>query len=649
MKNSTSHIQEDLGERGKLSFPSSYLGKSQVESIEKPQFKSSFKTWMRVVAFIVVAVFLPEQAAQAVEYDWRVLWHKPAASAFVPAYLQNATNIDIPLAVKNILKDVSGKSVTAIRISPTLSVELGKPLNISQQRIEEIYNWLKGRPCGSKALYDLLNSNGIQAGEQDIAVFALTIDILNDIVKPEGNPEVIKNSIYALSKAAEFFGLKLYPAKVSGLLPDSKDLTPFIAHLNNDHYVLVTNITPDKVYYVNEHKEEFLPKEKFFARFSGYALVSRLSAPFEAINEAEAKKVMGASDWGDSYDYDSGSYASSYAYSNNYGYTGVDYSSNNANLGLTNQITGNPSGISMTLYNGANTNTIQTVWGFNTQYTSPSTGNYASFNTLLTSPVTGYYENNALVRGRYGNIALTPGNNFAAIPITGINTWKIGDTSGAVPYATMSKDFTKFDDRAAVWIGSAPTQIFSQSLNLNKDSFYATKWATNENLPVWHITPTMNTFFNPGQINTDTYTPPSGAPIAVPSQFSINPVVKGNELGIKEGFMGMGALQNGSFQININNAGVTLRPGSIIGVSKEYKTYLPTMEALSPTTEKGNLNPAFNNFIPGQTFELASPGESQFYFHPAVQEGGSLVLQPGQGISGIANTGRSDVRFVGTG
>ena len=41
---------------------------------KKPEFKSNFKSWIRVVAFIVVAVFLPEQVAQAVEYDWRVIW-----------------------------------------------------------------------------------------------------------------------------------------------------------------------------------------------------------------------------------------------------------------------------------------------------------------------------------------------------------------------------------------------------------------------------------------------------------------------------------------------------------------------------------------------------------------------------------------------
>mgnify|MGYP001607963188 CR=1 FL=1 len=55
---------------------------------EKPEFRSSFKVWIRVVAFVVVSVFLPEQVAQAVEYDWRVIWNKPAAAASSPAYLQ---------------------------------------------------------------------------------------------------------------------------------------------------------------------------------------------------------------------------------------------------------------------------------------------------------------------------------------------------------------------------------------------------------------------------------------------------------------------------------------------------------------------------------------------------------------------------------
>ncbi|MDD5506428.1 MAG: cysteine peptidase family C39 domain-containing protein, partial [Candidatus Omnitrophica bacterium] len=264
-----------------------------IKAEAKPEFKSSFKAWIRVVAFVVAAVFIPEQVAQAVEYDWRVLWHKPAlglpSNTFAPDYLKNVQNINIPQAVKGILKDIANKPVTSIKISDNLIIELDKPLKMSNQRIEELYNWLMGKPCGSKALADFLNYKGVKAEEQDIAVFALTIDILNEVVKPEGNPEVIKNSLYALSKASEFFGLKLYPVKLTEL---SAKLAPFIAHLNGDHYVLITKVNNEKIYFLDEHKEEFLPVEKFLKDFSGYALVA--DQTLQPLSDKEAKQVLGA-------------------------------------------------------------------------------------------------------------------------------------------------------------------------------------------------------------------------------------------------------------------------------------------------------------------------------------------------------------------
>src|SRR3989338_7444519 len=99
------------------------------QGADPKQFKSSFKAWIRIVAFIVVAVFLPEQVAQAVEYDFRVLWQKPSLNTFAPPYLKNTPSFDIPLTIRNILKDIAGKPINAIKISPTLTVELEKPLN----------------------------------------------------------------------------------------------------------------------------------------------------------------------------------------------------------------------------------------------------------------------------------------------------------------------------------------------------------------------------------------------------------------------------------------------------------------------------------------------------------------------------------------
>ncbi|MDD5654785.1 MAG: cysteine peptidase family C39 domain-containing protein, partial [Candidatus Omnitrophica bacterium] len=266
-------------------------------------FKSGFKAWIRVVAFVIVAVFLPEQFAQAIEYDPRVLWRGAKAGMLTPtSMLQSVPAMDIPLAVKTILTDLSGKQVNAVRFSSNLTVTLDKPLNLSKEKIEEIYSWLKGRPCGSKALYDLLAYKGIRAEEQDIAVMALSIDILNDVVKPEGNPEVIKNSLFALSKTSEFFGLKLYPVKINP--EDLADNTPFIAHLNGGHYVLVTKVADGKVYVADEHKEDYLPAEKFLQEFSGYSLVAK-AAVQAVLSDKEAQGIMGARsrrgedfDWG---------------------------------------------------------------------------------------------------------------------------------------------------------------------------------------------------------------------------------------------------------------------------------------------------------------------------------------------------------------
>ena len=246
-----------------------------------------------MVAFLVVAVFLPEQVAQAVEYDWRVLWNKPAVGTLNPSYLKDIAKIDTALAIRNILKDIANKPINSIKVSSNLTINLDKPLKMSNQRIDEIFEWLKGKPCGSKALYDYLSYSGRQVAEGDIAIMALTVDILNGVVKPEGNPKVIKNSLYALSQAAKFFGADLYPVKIKAGV-ELNILVPFIAHLNGDHYVLVTHVTKDKVYYSDEHREEFLPKDKFFNEFSGYALTNILPAELQVLVPAESKLILGA-------------------------------------------------------------------------------------------------------------------------------------------------------------------------------------------------------------------------------------------------------------------------------------------------------------------------------------------------------------------
>ncbi|HAH21560.1 MAG TPA: hypothetical protein DCL49_11740, partial [Candidatus Omnitrophica bacterium] len=397
------------------------LGLEDKPQMKEPEFQSKFKPWLRAVAFIVVAVFLPEQVSWAIEYDWRPLWPKTAgamgllgatnmASSYSPSYT-NTKGIyaqEIPEAIKKILQDIANKPITSLQLSPTLSIELKEPLKLNARRIEEIYNWLKGKPCGAKALHDFLNYQGIKAEEQDIAVLVLSTDILNNVIKPEGNPSVIKNSLYALSKASEFFGKKLIPVKVDLHTSTLTNLhTPFIAHFKGDHYILVTRITDEKIYFSDEHREEFLPKEKFLEKFSGYALIPA-QEPYSAIADKEAMEVMGAgwggSDWDD--DFGNNDYTANYNYyvTNNYApaqssYAGYSTAAGNLNSQQLNYsrptaATGGPIGFDMVRYgpNGLPSSVYREVSGFHSEYTNDAYKTVSTIDYQLPATVYAHYD-----------------------------------------------------------------------------------------------------------------------------------------------------------------------------------------------------------------------------------------------------------------
>ncbi|RJO64544.1 MAG: hypothetical protein C4540_03790, partial [Candidatus Omnitrophota bacterium] len=292
-------IAEMQGGKGEISPSSFHIGSNNTQqpseqNIPHQEYRSSFKAWIRVVAFIILAVFLPEQAAQAAQYNWQAIWQQPAA--YKPL-LANSAYLDTPVAVKNILTEVAGKSLTAIQLSPNLTLQLNEPLEMSRERIEEIYQWLQGKPCGSKTLFDLLALEGVPALEQDVAVLALTVDILNNVVKPVGAPAVIKTSLFALSKTAQFFNIPMYAARIEDFNAYAQSFAPFIAHLKGDHYVFVTHIKDSKAYFIDEHKESFLPLEKFLKDFSGYALIPEshvAKSSIVLVPDEEARGILGA-------------------------------------------------------------------------------------------------------------------------------------------------------------------------------------------------------------------------------------------------------------------------------------------------------------------------------------------------------------------
>ncbi|MCM8801124.1 MAG: hypothetical protein NC912_03815, partial [Candidatus Omnitrophica bacterium] len=245
--------------------------KTEPEGKLKPareKFKSSFKAWIRVVAFIVLVVFLPEQVVLPIEYNPAIFWKHP-----VPPNTQYSllnTKIDpavfnkaVARSVYRFLKPLINKPASQIQLKPGLTIETSN-LQLTTSHLKLLYEWLKKpetetAPCSVYVLYNLLKEKGIQVRVEELSTLLILIDTLvgNIDAKLTSN-SYFYNSLYALQKTAEYFGLKLYPVKIdsNALMQHAQGITPFIAHLFSEtttpkaqpttqkgHFVLVTKIT----------------------------------------------------------------------------------------------------------------------------------------------------------------------------------------------------------------------------------------------------------------------------------------------------------------------------------------------------------------------------------------------------------------------
>ncbi|MDD5044356.1 MAG: cysteine peptidase family C39 domain-containing protein, partial [Candidatus Omnitrophica bacterium] len=269
-------------------------------------FRSAFKAWIRVIALLVVLIFVPEQVSWAIGYNPGVLWpnSQPLATSLLQPNLNppTLTNELIAENLRRSLRPLINKSLNQINFGNGLILNLGeKPRKISKDKAEIAYNWLK-KPdtaaihCGIYVLYNLLTAYNKKVSLEQLANLVLTIDILSGTVDDDLydlEPQV-KSSIFALAKAAEYFGLKLYPIKASKL---DNLKPPFIAHMKAGHFVLVTKISEEKVDFFLDKGDTFLPKEKFIAEFSGFALTAedQETAENKLISETESKSIKGAS------------------------------------------------------------------------------------------------------------------------------------------------------------------------------------------------------------------------------------------------------------------------------------------------------------------------------------------------------------------
>ena len=146
---------------------------------EKEQFQSSFKTWIRVVALLVVAVFLPEQVAWALEYNPATLWRHLNPLSFLQSSATNPTldpkvfNHAVSQSVTHFLKPLVNKTVNQVQIKEGLVID-AKGKSLSKKEIASLAEWLKQPetetvPCSAYVLYNLLKNEGISVRVEELA------------------------------------------------------------------------------------------------------------------------------------------------------------------------------------------------------------------------------------------------------------------------------------------------------------------------------------------------------------------------------------------------------------------------------------------------------------------------------------------------
>ncbi|MDD5618547.1 MAG: hypothetical protein PHG69_05580, partial [Candidatus Omnitrophica bacterium] len=218
-----------------------------------------FKTWMKVVAFIVVAVFAPQQIAWAIDYDWHSIWRSTqvqtqatgAVAGVLPyaALKQAGFEKQIAFNIKESLESLRKSDSLSIQFNNNVVVERADRNPITKENINAIYKKLVDSKndivtCGAYSLYNLLSAYEIISGENkgpsilDIANTLILIDLLSNYnLEPTFNKNQLEISFYSLIKAAETYGLRLQAFYFSTYERDLESINklvslPFIATID---------------------------------------------------------------------------------------------------------------------------------------------------------------------------------------------------------------------------------------------------------------------------------------------------------------------------------------------------------------------------------------------------------------------------------
>ncbi len=185
---------------------------------------------------------------------------------------------------------------------------------LNRYDVEKILSWIdsQGLHFGQSAflaLKNVLEANGVVCDLEDLAINAILIDILSGAIDSLAKGDLAL-SMFALSTCARTKGVALFNAKLIwediAQLPSPR----FIALVDGNHYIVVTGVEGDEVYYREENRgpagtDEVMTKDEFIKTWSGYAIVVQakglsLTEPIpepiasKLITSQEARAVKGA-------------------------------------------------------------------------------------------------------------------------------------------------------------------------------------------------------------------------------------------------------------------------------------------------------------------------------------------------------------------
>lgn len=185
---------------------------------------------------------------------------------------------------------------------------LSETVSLDSGEVDDITSWLKSRDLhfgqsAFLALKDMLENRDLSLPMTTIGVKAVLIDILTGVINRFTEGELLI-SVFALQRTAKFYGHAL-----TGVNYSHDDLLAFyaansgkkiIAHVGEDHFVVITSVTATEVTYKEMSKGASgeivtVSKEDFLKTWQGDLIVPTAQAiTSKQITDKQAQQIRGA-------------------------------------------------------------------------------------------------------------------------------------------------------------------------------------------------------------------------------------------------------------------------------------------------------------------------------------------------------------------